>query len=455
MKVLLVTPYPPLRDGLANYGLQVAAKLRQQGNAVTVVSSQPSGGAGHEDLRSCIGLLRLTRRARDFDRSVVQFHPEVFFHHMRLSAFVRQWVGLMALFRLGGDVEVVVHETAGPDCSRAAILRGRLWALLWRQPTAILVHTEAERSGLLARYGVDADRVRLIEHGESFQRRTSLEREEARDLLGIDPSAFVFLAIGFIQPHKGFDRAARALGQLAGDHVRLDIVGEVRVPTPEHDRYARLLGRLAAEDPRVHLHQGYVNDEAFDEWIVAADALVLPYREIWSSGVVERAQLYDRPVVVTAVGGLADQVRDSDLVVVSPEGLRDAMARLAGVAVRDDVADPPRGAPAEVARARVAANARSLQEWLDPLDDATRPALALNRPDVAGEELTLATVVPGLGLRTLVARAVRRATQWQLDPIVRYVNALREEVIPRGPSASAGEQDEIGVIGAHDRGGPD
>src|SRR3546814_3813969 len=52
---------------------------------------------------------------------------------------------------------------------------------------------------------------------------------------------------------------------------------------------------------------GYVSDEEFDRWLVAADCLVLPYREIWSSSVIERAGIYGVPVIATDVGGLAAQ----------------------------------------------------------------------------------------------------------------------------------------------------
>ncbi|MDQ2754816.1 MAG: glycosyltransferase family 4 protein, partial [Actinomycetota bacterium] len=333
VKLLLVSPYPPQRDGVANYAGQVATKARGDGHNVTVISPQPSAAGAHVDLRSLRGLLVVTRRARRADQVQVQFQPEIFFHHLRLDQFVWHWLGLMILFRFGGHVEVVVHETGTTGGGRAAAIRARLWRLLWHQPSALLVHTATERSDLLTHYQLPEERVRLVEHGASFQRRTALSRQEARAALGVPADAYQYLSIGFLQPHKGFDRGAVALAGITGDNLRLDIVGDIRVYTPDHDAYAQLLAGLAEADPRVHLHQGYVSDEDFDEWIVAADAVVLPYREIWSSSVVERAALYERPVIVTSVGGLRDQVRDKSLVVDDADGLRAAMARLAGASL--------------------------------------------------------------------------------------------------------------------------
>ena len=50
-----------------------------------------------------------------------------------------------------------------------------------------------------------------------------------------------------------------------------------------------------------------MSDERFDDWLVAADVLVLPYRHIWSSGVLQRAAMYGTPVIATRVGGLDEQ----------------------------------------------------------------------------------------------------------------------------------------------------
>jgi glycosyltransferase involved in cell wall biosynthesis len=63
----------------------------------------------------------------------------------------------------------------------------------------------------------------------------------------------------------------------------------------------------------------------FDLWITAADAVVLPYRRSWSSGALARAQALGTPVIVTAVGGLAEQASSRDVVVHDDKGLRAAV----------------------------------------------------------------------------------------------------------------------------------
>ena len=438
MKILFVSPYPPARDGIANYASQVVADLRRAGATVDVFSPQPSAAVFNADLRTARGLARVARLSRDYDRTIVQFTPEPFFHGMEPARFARGWVGLAALFAVCRNIEVVAHETPYQDSGRLGPVRMRMWKALWRQAAKIVVHTETERRLMHEVFGVADERLGLLDHGASFSRRTSASRAEARRSLGIDDKVFVFLCAGFLQPHKGFDRAAGALGALDSKNVRLDVVGEVRVWTREHKAYLDLLREQASADERVHLHEGYVTDEEFDRWIVASDVVVLPYREIWSSGVAERAALYDRPVLVTDVGGLADQVEPPSRVVPDEAGLVAAMAEMAGVTASETMAPFDRSTEAASLQPQVEQRARALRRWYDPLRDDGNASDRLPKIRVEEEPLMLPKVPGGLDPKAVALRAVRRLTRWQLEPVVRYVNALREEVLPEVPAARRG-----------------
>ena len=60
----------------------------------------------------------------------------------------------------------------------------------------------------------------------------------------------VFLCIGFVQAHKGFDRAVRAFSGLAAQGARLDVVGSVRLDDQQTADHVDELRRLAARDRR-------------------------------------------------------------------------------------------------------------------------------------------------------------------------------------------------------------
>jgi len=107
-------------------------------------------------------------------------------------------------------------------------------------------------------------------------------------------------------------------------------VGEVRDPTPANTAYAARLREQVERVPGAVMIEGYLPDAEFDAWIAAADAVVLPYRRSWSSGALARAQLLGTPAIVTAVGGLAEQAGDRDVVVADDRALARAVARVCG-----------------------------------------------------------------------------------------------------------------------------
>ena len=301
MRILMVSPYPPIRDGIAAYAVQTVAALRREGHEVEVLSPGPSAAHHHLDLRGPRGPLVLARRVRGYDKVIIQFHPDFFYPHPSTPArHAAVSLALLAAVRAARRTEVVVHEIdyslgrrRGPD--------GLAARRLWRRVQRIQLHTEMERRNMIEAFGVRPERTTVAAHGAHFVRRTRMSRDDARRSLGIPADDLVFLAIGFIQPHKQFDLAVRAFDGLGAHGCSLHVVGSVRVDEPQHLAYLAELQALIAATPGAHLHNQYVSDEQFDRWLVASDVVVLPYRNIWSSGVLERALLYDRQVIATAV----------------------------------------------------------------------------------------------------------------------------------------------------------
>jgi glycosyltransferase involved in cell wall biosynthesis len=425
-RILMVTPYPPLRDGLAQYAVQEVKRLRAAGNDVEVLSPEPSAAHYHLDLLSRRGPLALAKRVAGYDRVIIQYHPSVFFRPPVTPAQrARVAAGLLLAFRRAGNVELRVHEFDVEGVTGGS-LDAVLTRAMWRAARRITVHTESQGDQLARAYGVPRDRIEVVEHGAHFEPRTTATRAEARAQLQLPDDAFVFLSIGFIQPHKGFDRAVRAFGDLGARGCRLEIVGSVR--TDDHDYQVHLddLRGLVGATPGVTLHEGYVSDEQFDTWIVAVDALVLPYRLIWSSSVAERAVLFGRPVIATQVGGLAQQMPPGTRLVADDSELVLAMRESAGdetLSAREIVAWPAgdRDRIQSEIRARAAA-LRAASPEAAAISSVSAPVRRI--PPLALPDAVSAR--PGV---STLKRAVRRITGWQLDPVVGQVNRLRSAVI--------------------------
>jgi glycosyltransferase involved in cell wall biosynthesis len=332
-RVLVVTPYAPYRDGIAAYAVQQVKALRREGNDVEVLSPAPSAAHQWLDLRNRRGPIALARRVSRFDRLIIQYHPDVFFHvGVSPRDHAMSTAGLMVACRLARESEVVVHEFDDEPLrfgrrNRALTLR------MWRSVDRLLFHTAIERDRFLGVWPVAIERTALVAHGASFVPHTNADRAAARAVLGLPPDRFMFVAIGFIQPHKGFDRAVAAFAASGAASVgaQLHVVGSVRVDEPAFLQHRDELAAAIRQTRGATLHDAYLSDEAFDLWLVAADAVVLPYRQIWSSGVMERAALYSRLVIATRVGGLGEQAPAGTVLVDDDAILVAAMAAAAGV----------------------------------------------------------------------------------------------------------------------------
>jgi glycosyltransferase involved in cell wall biosynthesis len=454
VRILVVTPYPPLRDGIASYAVQLVARLRREGNDVTVLSPGPSAAHLHLDLHGPRGAAALAKRVRGYDRIIVQFHPDFFFHHPATDADrAATALALAATFRLAKDSEIVVHEVdyrLGRQRSPGALAM----RAMWRAADRIYLHTESERRDFIEAFGVSEGAVHLLEHGESFVPKTRHDQASARRTLGIPADTTVFLSIGFIQPHKGFDRAIRAFRGLSERGARLYVVGSLRLDEGEYAVHLNELRELAADTPGVDLAVGYVSDELFDRWIVAADYVVLPYRHIWSSGVAERAAIYHRPVIVTRVGGLAEQVASRpDVTLVGSDGeLRRAMARAVdGAQAAEEPADWP--SSGDDLRERVQAEVRNSASRRrgGPPSRGAQNGHRVNSRSLSTSVRSLPPLAPPPPVSarpgaTLLKRAVQRGIGWMVEPVYWQVNALREATV-KALDLTDGQLDEVSANG--------
>jgi glycosyltransferase involved in cell wall biosynthesis len=429
-RILVVTPYAPWRDGIGAYALQQVRRLRREGHHVEVLSPEPSAAHHHADLRGRRGAARLRAIAKGFDRVIVHFHPNFFYRlPPTFGARIDTGLGLAAAFRSLGNVELRLHEI---DIEWARDSRSA-WAtrLMLTSAATITVHSEGERAQMVDDFGVPADRVELIEHGRDFVAATTADRGRARATLGLPADEHVFLCIGFVQSHKGFDRAARAFTGLAAAGARLDIVGSIRVTEERERTHVAELEAIAAREPGVHLHLGYVSDEMFDRWIVAADTVVLPYRHIWSSSVVERAALLGRPVIATRVGGLAHQVEaiEGAVLVDDNAGLARAMAEAVGRS--SERATPVAWPEGDRARIQTEIEARATAARGGVGSGRTWASAGGERPSLSAPVRRLGTITapapvserPGV---SLVKRLIRRVIYWEIEPITEQVNRLQK-----------------------------
>jgi glycosyltransferase involved in cell wall biosynthesis len=338
-RVIMVGPWPPARDGIARFGAPLARSLAQSRD-VRRVGFPEGHGERRLALHTGLRALKLLAEAHRGDDVLVQYHPHYYVRGAWASrvACYLSWALLVRLRR----VSFVVHELDDP---RPAELgrRGRaqfaleeaVRRLFWRRAARAVFLSDWQRGRFAQRYprGSRGRTLQVAEHGAMFTPATSAgSREVARSRLRVDAHRVLLLMIGFLSPSnpdKGYARALRAL-ELAGDErVDLHIVGSPIRQHTEVDRLVETLRQAAASSPQVHLHVTFCTDEEFDLWILAADAVLLPYREAASSGVAARARMLGTRIVTSGAGGLAEQLGPEDITAETDGELAAAIRRVA------------------------------------------------------------------------------------------------------------------------------
>jgi glycosyltransferase involved in cell wall biosynthesis len=191
---------------------------------------------------------------------------------------------------------VMPHETSPVDRALIKLGLGRA--------DAFLVQSEEDRSRLLR--VVRNAKVAVNPHPiyDVFN-RGRYTKERAREELGV--SGRVLLFFGYVRPYKGVGVLLDAFAEIVRRmEAVLFVVGEIY---EGRERYAALVKQLGIEN-RVRMIDRYVANEEVEKYFAAADLVVLPYLSATQSGVVQVAYGFDKPVVVTAVGGLSEAVED-------------------------------------------------------------------------------------------------------------------------------------------------
>lgn len=143
-------------------------------------------------------------------------------------------------------------------------------------------------------------------------------KAQARDRLNIAQDEKVLLFFGYVREYKGLKYLLQAMPAIVREEekVRLWVVGEFGA---DREEYRNLITELKMQE-YVRVIDTYTPDREVEQYFAMADLVVLPYVSATQSGIVQIAYGFEKPVIVTNVGGLPDVVDDGKTgYVIEPE----------------------------------------------------------------------------------------------------------------------------------------
>lgn len=161
----------------------------------------------------------------------------------------------------------------------------------------------------------------------------AIDKKEARRKLGLNEDDNIILFFGFIRHYKGLDillRAVKILSQpsiVSRQPVKLLIAGEFY---EDRKIYDDLIAELGIADQLI-LRTDFINDSEVRFYLSAADFVIQPYRNATQSGVTPLAYHFEKPMLVTNVGGLPSLVPNGKVGLVAkpePQSIADKILEL-------------------------------------------------------------------------------------------------------------------------------
>jgi D-inositol-3-phosphate glycosyltransferase len=152
-------------------------------------------------------------------------------------------------------------------------------------------------------------------------------KTEACAALGLDPNYSYLLFFGFIRAYKGLDLLLQAMADVRikqRKDLKLIVAGEFYEDAAP---YHKLIEELQLQEKLI-LRPDFIPNSEVRHYFCAADLIVQPYKHATQSGVTQVAYHFNKPMVVTNVGGLAELVPDGEVgyvVAPQPQTIADAI----------------------------------------------------------------------------------------------------------------------------------
>ena len=205
--------------------------------------------------------------------------------------------------RRGMKVVWTAHNLGAHDRREHPDLEKKYWPTVAGYLSALISLSNAGTAALREQHPALATVPAFVSKHGSYRGAYphSVNRDTARDRLGIARDAKVIAFIGQVRPYKNLPALLRAFASVDDSSAVLLIAGKLKLysATAEFDG-------LVSADSRVKVFREFVPADELQLYLGAADLVVLPFRETLNSGSAILALSFDRPILVPAYGSLTE-----------------------------------------------------------------------------------------------------------------------------------------------------
>jgi glycosyltransferase involved in cell wall biosynthesis len=320
LKILIIGPAHPLRGGLASYNERLAKQFIDEGNEVTIYtfslqypsfifpgttqySTEPK--PSNLTINVCINSINPFNWIK-VGNNIKNEKPDL--------VIVRYWLPLMGpclgfiLRQIKKNKHTKIVCIADNIIPHEKRFGDKAFTKYFVQPVDAFI-TMSDKVMTDLKLFAPTKPAQLVAHPlyDNFGEKVS--KEEARLKLGIKNEELILLFFGFIRKYKGLDLLLDAMKIIKNSkfniqNSKLLIAGEFYEDRKAYDEQIEKLGIQES----LILHTDFIPDSEVKYYLCAADVVVQPYKNATQSGVTPLAYHFEKPMIVTNVGGLPSLV---------------------------------------------------------------------------------------------------------------------------------------------------
>jgi len=325
-KIIIIGPAHPLRGGLATFNERLAKQFNNEGDACEIVSfslqypgiffpgktqysDQPA--PAHIKIRSIINSVnpanwisvgKKLRREKP-DLIVVRFW--IPFMGPSLGTILRQVQKNRhtKIICIADNVIPHEHRPGDRNFTRYFLKSCDGFVTMSDKVMADLRKFEKEKP------------AQLVQHPLYDNFGEKIPKADARQILGLPQGEKIILFFGFIRNYKGLDILLKAMAddRIRAAGIKLLVAGEFY---EDEKPYLQIISDHNLQSAII-LKNHFIPDNEVRNYLCASDLVVQPYRSATQSGVTPLAYHFEKPMVVTNVGGLPDLVPHKKVGIVS------------------------------------------------------------------------------------------------------------------------------------------
>lgn len=337
MKIAIIGTSHPYRGGLASYNERMAEEFQNEGHEVTIYTfsmqypkllfpgeTQYSDEPAPENLN----IIRCINSVNPLNwwsvgKKIREEKPDL--------VLIKYWLPFMgpcfgtilrSIKKNGHSKVITIVDNMIPHESRPG---DQMFTKYFIKPVDAFVAMSKTVMDDIRSF--DQDKPKILSPHPLFDNFGALlQREEALRELNLNPDNRYILFFGLIRKYKGLDLLIEAFSdpRFRNAGIKLIIAGEYYA---DKEEYQALIKKYSLEEDIIQVNK-FIQNSRVRYYFCGADLVVQPYKSATQSGVTQIAYHFNKPMVVTNVGGLAElcpHEKVGYVVPVDPESIADAI----------------------------------------------------------------------------------------------------------------------------------